>query len=428
MKISLLILAIIISYCYSNLFGQATIKVMQYNLLYYGQTTTDCNTTNNSVTDKNNYLKTIVDYVLPDILTVNEMAPNMTYVQSLLNNVMNTSGRTYYKNGPYTNWAGSEIVNMVYYNSNKLTLYNSDYIFHSLRDISVYEFYYNSPDLAQGDTAFISCIVAHLKAGNTGSDAAVRDEMTTNIMTYVEGQGVGKNYLLMGDFNTYSSSEEAVKNITLYPSSPYLFHDPINKLGDWSNNSYYAGCHTQSTHTVSGCAAGGGLDDRFDFIFISDNIFNNIDKVSYITDSYHTIGQDGLHFNSAVNSGTNQDVSANIADALYGMSDHLPVVLELNIAQTPVQGIETITNGMNLFYNNPVNENLVVSFSGNLTYPKEGSLKIYNSVGELVKDKDFVYTNENYSITCPVDDLKNGIYFFVVNLGNVSSVKKIIKL
>ena len=64
--------------------AQDTIKVMQYNLLYYGQTSSYCTTANNNETAKNGYLKTIIKYVKPDIFTVNEIAPNSTKHQSLI--------------------------------------------------------------------------------------------------------------------------------------------------------------------------------------------------------------------------------------------------------------------------------------------------------------------------------------------------------
>jgi hypothetical protein len=40
-----------------NLFAQDTIKIMQYNLLNYGNTTSWCTTENNNMNDKDIYLK-----------------------------------------------------------------------------------------------------------------------------------------------------------------------------------------------------------------------------------------------------------------------------------------------------------------------------------------------------------------------------------
>ena len=41
--------------------------------------------------------------------------------------------------------------------------------------------------------------------------------------------------------------------------------------------------------------------------------------------SYIVLGNDGAHFNQAINSGTNSAVSEEMADALHAASDHLPV-------------------------------------------------------------------------------------------------------
>ena len=39
----------------------------------------------------------------------------------------------------------------------------------------------------------------------------------------------------------------------------------------------------------------------------------------------------GLHFNAALNSGANFSVPSNVLTALYELSDHLPVVLEVTL-------------------------------------------------------------------------------------------------
>ena len=54
-----------------------TIRVMQYNLLYYDRNTGWCNATNNNVDSKDGYLRDITGYYKPDIFTVNEMNENL---------------------------------------------------------------------------------------------------------------------------------------------------------------------------------------------------------------------------------------------------------------------------------------------------------------------------------------------------------------
>ena len=47
----------------------------------------------------------------------------------------------------------------------------------------------------------------------------------------------------------------------------------------------------------------GGMDDRFDFIFVSEDLISGEDGVLYLENSYLAEGQDGNHFNQSVNDG-----------------------------------------------------------------------------------------------------------------------------
>ena len=75
--------------------SQDTIKVMHYNLLNYGNTTSYCTTTNNSIFDKDVYMKTIVDYVRPDVITCNEMGGNSFAPKHLLDSCLNKEAEIY---------------------------------------------------------------------------------------------------------------------------------------------------------------------------------------------------------------------------------------------------------------------------------------------------------------------------------------------
>jgi len=120
----------------------------------------------------------------------------------------------------------------------------------------------------------------HLKAGSYSSDAQTRADMTAALMNYLNVENVTGNNLAMGDFNVYSSSEEAFQNLVNYSNAALRFYDPVNQLGAWNNNGSFADYHTQSTHTNDdGCHASGGLDDRFDFNLISNEVKNDLFKV-----------------------------------------------------------------------------------------------------------------------------------------------------
>ena len=381
--------------------SQDTISVLQYNLLNYGNNTDYCDQNNNNIDTKNENIRILLQYYTPDIISVNEMVNDSYKAIYLLNNALNTDGRTFYKNVAMTNLSGSDIVNMLYYDKRKFTLEYQEAVATSLRDINIYHFYYNSPDLQNGDTVRLVCISAHLKAGSYSSDAATRADMTSTLMNYLKNHNIDGNVIMMGDFNLYSSSEEAYQNIVNYSVETYRLYDPVNMSGDWSNNSYYRMYHSQSTHYSSGCYAGGGLDDRFDFILISQEIRDDIYKIKYIPDSYKVIGQDGQHFNAALTDAPeNSMYPQDLVQALYNISDHLPVTLKLRIDQTPVIGVQEQETNEKIFVSTLVKNQISVELPGT-----------YNYTLSDITGKPLKQGKVNQKDIIPVDNLKPGIYF-----------------
>ncbi len=348
--------------------GQDTLVVLQYNLLNYGNYTNYCTGNNNNVSQKDNYIKTIVNYIKPDIFSVNEMVAQEAMMEHLKGK-LNETWTSSYQRPPFVSVNSDYLANTIYYNTKKLS-FHSQYIAQTyVRDVNVFKFYYNnSPQLQNGDTAFIYCVVAHLKAGSDVSNANKRKVMANNTMNYLAGFYPGENFLLMGDFNLYTAEEDAWKIFTQNSNQQINFNDPVNQSGNWNNNYNYRYYHTQSTHKNSnGCASGGGMDDRFDYILISNSIKNGSKKVEYIQGSYWAVGQDGKHFNqSLLDAPTNTTVPSNVLNALYKNSDHLPVMLKLYINQ-PVgiaeNGPATALHNFSLV--NPAKEKLKLKFFSN---------------------------------------------------------------
>ena len=99
-----------------------------------------------------------------------------------------------------------------------------------------------------------------------------------------------------GDFNFYYHTEPACQEI-LYGQGLDLI-DPINQMGNWHNNSFYKNVHTQSTRSATGGYAGGaygGMDDRFDIIFTSNDVMDGSSGIEYIANTYIADGQDGSY-------------------------------------------------------------------------------------------------------------------------------------
>lgn len=335
MKKKLLLIFLSIFYLTNNVFCQDRLKMMQYNLMYYTETSgvSDCTSSNNNLNSKDANIRTIFHHVMPDVFCVCEMGSDDTYVERLLNNAINTDGIDYYRHGQLTNQSGGTIANMIYYDSRKLTMYKSHVISTSYRDINGYTMYYNSTDLANGDTVFITFWIAHLKAGSAENNVAAREIQAQRLMAKIESLGAPGNYVVSGDFNLYRASEPAYQEMINHANSLYRLYDPINQEGEWNNNGQYALYHTQSTHGYesTGCFATGGLDDRFDFILVSPYIHYGSKYVRVLPETYYALGQDGRRFNGSINSPANNSVPTEVANALYNQSDHLPVITEFEI-------------------------------------------------------------------------------------------------
>lgn len=403
-------------------FSQSTIRVMQYNLLYYGGTHYDCNSTSNNLDTKNAALNTILNSLIPevDVLCVNELDENESYADYLLNNVLKSDNKWWWKRA---NGIGYSIINMIYYDSRKLELVEHKTRYVYPRVVDFFKMYVKAEDLEQThDTVFITFISAHLLSGNDENGISTREESTNTIMgSFSAGLFPKGNYVLLGDFNFYSAYEAGYQNLVNYSDVNYRFYDPVNASGEWSNNYSYANYHTQSTHTSSnGCAITGGLDDRFDFILISNPIKFGTDEVSYKAGSYTTIGQDGSHFNDAVNYGYNSAVSSEVATALYNMSDHLPVTLELNITQT-IKVDNSITQS-NLFnYNSVVDDFLRIEINNNIK--SFFTVKIFSITGKLLKTETF-RTSANIDLS----NFGAGMYIVNVFSEKEKETKKIVVL
>ncbi|HMM11016.1 MAG TPA: T9SS type A sorting domain-containing protein [Bacteroidales bacterium] len=406
---------------------QDTLTVMQYNLLYYGEVTGFCNNSNNSLQMKDPHLRTILNHVNPDILTVNELSKDAPVHDHLLDNVLNANGSNRYSKAQLRNTANSNIVNMIFFDNRKLALKAQYTAQNVVRDIDVYELYYKSNDLLQGDTAFIICIVAHLKAGNTTSDANSRKIMAENTMRFVDTRFANANVMLMGDFNLYTDAEPAFQTMVNYSSVPARFIDPVGQMGNWNNNAFYASVHTQSTNVVSGdCKSGGGLDDRFDFVLISDEIRFGTKKVRYVQNSYRAIGQDGQRFNNAVNAAPqNLSVPAEVADALFNFSDHLPVSLKLRVDKV-LDVRENIANPyMANLSPNPATAQARLSFY--IDTDETVTIQLLNPAGQLLWESAPQYQTGKNSIQLPVSTLQAGMYLVRLKGNKKSQTMRLLK-
>ena len=412
--------------------AQDTLTVMQYNLLQYGNYQSgfaECFETNNNTQRKDECIRTLVDYVKPDIFTVCEFGATQALLNDFLRHNLNINGVNYWQSDNIINYAGSNIINHIFYDSRKLGLKKHVALRTNPRDTDVYELYLKTPSLAAGDTIKLICIVAHPKAGQ-GYEASRRALMQIT-MDYLNQHYSHDNALIMGDFNMYGASESGYRLLTQTYSNPdVLFIDPMapTGVGEWTNNSLFAAYHTQSTRSYSDeCFSSGGLDDRFDFILMADEIKFSYNHLRYVNNSYKAVGNDGRHFNQSVDQGYNSAVPATVAEALYDASDHLPVTMK--IAVDVKLGVEENQEAVLQAFvaPNPATETTKVSFFN----PSQGQVQfeLYSLQGQLMQRESAEFGEGTQQFELSLQGVIKGFYLLRIrhSEGCGQTVKVVVK-
>jgi endonuclease/exonuclease/phosphatase family metal-dependent hydrolase len=302
-------------------FAQNTVKTMFYNVLEFPELNP------NRIT----LLQDILQDYSPDIFMVCELQ-SQEGADVILNVGLNSNGNSNYSAAPYfeNQSGGGDLQQALFYRNDMFVLENTEIINTPVRDINKYTLLLNT---ASQDTnpIRIYAYVTHLKSSQGSANQQLRLSMVEAFVNDTQQLEDDAFVLFAGDFNIYTSTEPAYLEI-LDQTNSVAMEDPIDTPGAWNNNEDFRAVHTQSTRTSSsgfGGGAGGGLDDRFDFIMVSQNMMTN-PNLQYKTDSYKAYGNNGNCYNNNIN-----DINCGglynqiIRDALYNMSDHLPVVMEL---------------------------------------------------------------------------------------------------
>jgi Endonuclease/Exonuclease/phosphatase family len=303
-----------------NAISQDSLRIMYHNLLNFPS----------SNPGRTSDFRTVLQYSKPDVYVVNELESEVG-ADMILDSSLNVFGVSSYARADFVD--GIDTDNCLFYNSDKLGMISQFQLQTVLRDVSIYRLYYKSPNLmGLTDTIYTWFISCHLKAGQ--ADFEQRNQEAQQIKFYLNDiSNQAENVFVGGDFNFYSGFESGCQTLLNTGSIPLI--DPVNAIGNWSNDFAYVNWHTQSTRlgSVNG-GSSGGLDDRFDLIFVSEDVLDNQNGVQFTMGSYTPLGQDGNHFNNSVNSGTNNSVPDSVLQALYWGSDHLPVMMNVVLDET----------------------------------------------------------------------------------------------
>ena len=151
---------------------------------------------------------------------------------------------------------------------------------------------------------------------------------------------------------------------------------------------------------------------------LSENMLTN-PKMRYIPDTYAAYGNNGNCFNLSINdescTGT---FPQETRELLYQMSDHLPVVLQLETEEEIVLSAEEMTtvNPLVEIQQNPVSEILT------LQIPAEGTFdfEIFDILGQEI----MAFSSEGReNLLVDVSKLPSGVYFLKVHSQIIHTLK-----
>ena len=297
----------------------SSVRILTYNLLNFS----DDN-------EREVHYITILESISPDLIVVQEVV-GQTGFANFQADVLDISQSGQWSGAPFINQSAQQDI-ALFFNHDLFTFVNTDAIntaqSSGTRDVIEWNMIHNLSGIE------FNIYGVHFKASSGSSNASQRLEEATILREHLNSLPIGRHFIVAGDFNIYSnsSSTEPAFNMLTGDSdvnTGRLF-DPINRIGNWHNNSSFSDVHTQSPRTTSfGGGANGGMDDRFDWLFVSENILSDQSSMMYIENTYTAFGNDGNHFNDAINSGNNTSVSDEMADALHDASDHLPVYMDV---------------------------------------------------------------------------------------------------
>ncbi len=331
--------------------GTDTLRVMTYNVLYYGN---GCQGPNYKYHE---YLKTITAYARPDLFGMVKMASipqsaddkagtaPVGFADSIVQYALNAAIPGKYAYCPFTNAAHGNNQAILFYDKNKLGFVTMVSSYVNITDFNTYKLYYKDPNLSQThDTTFLYVTLNHDKSGK--ENEAVRAIQIGEEMKHVKEHFTSlPNYINMGDFNVRSSEEPFYQELTQTSDENFRLYDPpfsadkvLSYPADWGHDSKYAAYFTTSTResesVPNACGSGGGGKDWYDHIFLSSWIVNNTCNMRYIPHSYRTLGNDGQRFKVSINNSNvhpNTSAPTDVIEALYQFSNKYPVLLDLEV-------------------------------------------------------------------------------------------------
>jgi endonuclease/exonuclease/phosphatase family metal-dependent hydrolase len=424
-KIYLIVIILLIPFMAGS--GQNRVRIMSYNLHNYPN-------------KQDSSFRKIISAINPDLLVVLEMSS-----QAGVNQFLAYSLSQEYMAAPdsirNTNSAGYNGNDCAFYYKNSVfTLIGKKEVPARTRVLSEFILMH----ILSGDTLVIFGI--HLKANDYSTDnilnARKREDAVNSLREETKTFAPSSNYLACGDFNIFSSSEDAFRKLT-DRSAPGFFIDMLNASGSWSGDSTFASICTYSSTT---------LDTRLDMIMISPALESG-GGVDYIPGSFKIFGNDGLHYGTSVDNTVLPNYwfasDTTLGSALIEASDHLPVYADFYFGvATGAKRRSELPDGYCLLQNypNPFNGSTTIIYSiptetRHASSLQHVTLKFYDLLGREVATlvNDYKLPGK-YKVTFNIEmkhpsaggqvspSLPSGVYFYTLSAGGYSETRKMVFL
>jgi len=427
-----------------------SIRIMAYNTLGFGSASAAYNCQAPSQSDMPPLyaeLEAIVQFANPDIIGLDKMQCVQTsltdfngissfyFPDSVIVNSLDAAYPSRYAYCPFTDQSRCAAGNseLLFYDQNKLGYLSTYVMYYGQEDFDMFKLYYKQWfGGGNTDTTYLYVILCHTISSTTNSIG--RDGQDSTVMNKVRTMFMHTpNLIYMGDFNTRTSTEPGYEYITQTSDTNYIMHDPpfypdahLTYPDNWTSGSTdqaYFTTTTRSTTEPNACGTTGGGKDWYDHIFLSPWLVEGINHLTYVRNSYATIGNDGHRSGVAVNHGTNTSAPANVINALYNFSDKYPVevTLVVNPTSLSVKNIESVPGSIKV--NNPVQDALVIHFDPFLN-GQNITMSVYDVCGRNLYQSSF---HVNSTTIDKNISLVPGVYFIRFTAAGYSTTLKVVK-
>jgi len=381
----------------TSLFAQSEIKVMSYNVLNYPL---------GDMVNRIDTLSKILDFYEPDLLLLQELKS-----EEGLQNITEELNALFgdYKAGTYVpqisnpanNWRLQQ--NLIF-NEAVFQLVHEETIETPYRDINYFQLNILEED-GNPSTEIIHIYVTHLKSSQGSTNEQLRLSMAEVLNEHIALLPSDSKIIVAGDFNVYYGGEPAYELLLSSNGTNTLF-DPIDMPGWAGTNFPNKEIYSQSTRLSSlDDGAGGGMDDRFDFILLSNELMNPEAEITYQEDSYKALGNNGTCYNQdLIDCSTVNNVSFELIRSLYYMSDHLPIVLSLDINESVSTNEISLSSVGQQIKITPNPARTTIDISRNQTNPID--IQILNLQGKLMLSSTLI----ELDTTIDISPLVQGLY------------------